>query len=143
MCTKATDRAETCEVLEERLHEVEAEVKLNCVDIFRTLRSDSRAGFISHTQRLIFDGFLVLRVSCSGEEMDHERLLLWPPVRISERGGARSHWWVRSPVGDVSEEDMSGTDRSGCWPVWILASAVRVPSSSHELRAAGLDGRGS
>ena len=30
--------------------------------------------------------------------------------RISERGGARSHWWVRSPDGDVWEEDMSGTD---------------------------------
>ena len=29
---------------------------------------------------------------------------------ISEQGGARSHWWVRSPDGDVWEEDMSGTD---------------------------------
>ena len=45
------------------------------------------------------------RVFYTGEEMDHERLL-WPSGRISERGGAHSHWWVRSPDGDVWEEDI-------------------------------------
>ena len=50
------------------------------------------------------------RVSYTGEGMDHERLLLWPSGRISERGRARSHWWVRSPDGDVCKEDMNGTD---------------------------------
>ena len=50
------------------------------------------------------------RVSHTGEEMNHERLLLWPSGRILEQGGARSYWWVRSPDGDVWEEDMSGTD---------------------------------
>ena len=52
----------------------------------------------------------MVRVSYTGEEMDHERLLLWPSGRISEQGGARSHWLVRSPDGGVWEEDMSGTD---------------------------------
>ena len=50
------------------------------------------------------------RVSHPGEEMDHERLLLRPSERIPDQGRARSHWWVRSPDGDVWEEDMSGTD---------------------------------
>ena len=32
VCTKATDRAETCEVFEKRLHEVEADLKECSVD---------------------------------------------------------------------------------------------------------------
>ena len=50
------------------------------------------------------------RVFYTEEEMDHERLLLWPSGRISEQGGARSHWSVRSPDGDVWEEYMSSTN---------------------------------
>ena len=34
VCIKTTDRAESCELLEVRLHEVEAVVKLSCVEIF-------------------------------------------------------------------------------------------------------------
>ena len=54
----------------------------------------------------------MVRVSFTGEEMDHDRLLLWPSRRISEQGGARSHWWVPSLDGDVWEEYIGGTDPS-------------------------------
>ena len=55
VCTKATDRAETCEVLEERLHEFETEVK--------ELRADSRWDFqvrCDLTYTLGLSGLLIL-----------------------------------------------------------------------------------
>ena len=42
--------------------------------------------------------------------MDLVRLLSRLSGRISEQGGARSHWWVPSPDGDVSEEGSKNTD---------------------------------
>ena len=65
-----------------------------------------------------YDDLLVgtmARVSHTGEEIDHELLLLRTSWRISEQGGARSHWWVRSPDGDAWEEDMQW-HRSWCMP---------------------------
>ena len=50
------------------------------------------------------------RVPHTGEEMDLVRLLSRLSGRISEQGGARSHWWVPSPDGDVPEEGSKGTD---------------------------------
>ena len=40
----------------------------------------------------------VTRVSYTGEEVGHERLLLWPSGRISEQDGARCCWWELTEV---------------------------------------------
>ena len=50
------------------------------------------------------------RVPHTREEMDLVRLLSRLSGRISEQGGARSHWWVPTPDGDVSEGGSKGTE---------------------------------
>ena len=50
VCTKASDWAESCEVLEVRLRDVEAEGEADFgLKISGALRSDSRSGFVGDT----------------------------------------------------------------------------------------------
>ena len=131
VCTEATDRAETCEFLEPRLHEVEAEVEAlrvdsrwnfqvscdvtctlglfallvvtiltaawNCVSLFSLSGRDRHRWRTEERDCSRFPWRRVGTMFYTGEEVDHERSLSWPSGRISERGGARSHW-----VGAVS-----------------------------------------
>ena len=63
--TTATDRAETREVLEERLHEVEAEVKElridSCMELSSTLRKNLHTGFVGSVDHYDIDSCLDLR----------------------------------------------------------------------------------
>ena len=62
--TEATDRAETSEVLEERLHEVEAEVQESRVDScwhFQALRFDLYPDFVGSVDHYDIGNWLGLR----------------------------------------------------------------------------------
>ncbi|CAK0866856.1 unnamed protein product [Prorocentrum cordatum] len=52
----------------------------------------------------------LVRVSYTGETMDHTRVVLWPSRRLDQRRRVRGRhaYWVLSADGDVWEEDLSG-----------------------------------
>ena len=52
----------------------------------------------------------LVRVSYTGEAMDHTRVVLWPSRRLDQRRRVRGRhaYWVLSADGDVWEEDLSG-----------------------------------
>ncbi|CAK0867094.1 unnamed protein product [Prorocentrum cordatum] len=52
----------------------------------------------------------LVRVSYTGETMDHTRVVLWPSRRLDQRRRMRGRhaYWVLSADGDVWEEDLSG-----------------------------------
>ncbi|CAK0899857.1 unnamed protein product [Prorocentrum cordatum] len=52
----------------------------------------------------------LVRVSYTGETIDHTRVVLWPSRRLDQRRRVRGRhaYWVLSADGDVWEEDLSG-----------------------------------
>ena len=107
---KATDRVETCEVLEDTLHEVEAELtglrQGSCWILhFRCRWTCSLMLLASLIVAILAASWCCVR-SCTRRtnvvvEMGHEWLSLRPSGRNSEREGAQHSWWEVSEVWSV------------------------------------------